>query len=234
MALLGGWLSASSREERAVLRALAELSDRKMPVRLESEHTGISFFTVVSLRRNGVLVARPRTLRGGLPKDSIVRLTLTNSGRKQVRMPVLVPQVKLPMTVKYACICGVPQTFEGVCKRGADRFSTTRFRNLHLHIPSVEKTFRVLDLSTSGMRIFTGTEGSLMLFEPDGELAPARLRVGERATIELQSLVPRAHVGNTVGLSMQVRRDGASERYLMNLLNRLQEQELQRLRIDTA
>jgi hypothetical protein len=234
MALLGGWISSAGREERAVLRALAELSDRKMPVRLESEETGVSFFTVISLRRNGLLVARPRTLRGGLPKDSYVRLTLPNTERKQVRMPVLVPQLKLPMSMRYASICGVPQTFSGVCKRKAERFSTARFRNLQLLLPSVGRTFRVVDLSTSGIRIFTGTEGNLMMFEPESELAPARIRIGERAAIELDSLVPRARTGNAVGLSMQVRRDGASERFLMNLLNRLHNQELRRIQIDTA
>jgi hypothetical protein len=46
--------------------------------------------------------------------------------------------------------------------------------------------------------------------------------------------VPRARTGNAVGLSMQVRRDGASERFLMNLLNRLHNQELRRIQIDTA
>jgi hypothetical protein len=234
MALLSGWLSSASREERAVHRALAELSEHKMPVRLEAEQTGVSFFTVISLRRNGLLVARPRSLRGGLAKDSYVRLTLTNQGRKQVRTPVLVPQVKLPMSMKYGCICAVPQVFAGVCKRKADRFNTTRFRNLHLQLPEVNKSFRVVDLSASGLRIFTGTEGGLLLFEEGSELAPARMRVGERAAIELQSLVPRSHAGNTVGLSLQVRRDGVSERYLMNLLNRLQEHELRRLQIETA
>jgi hypothetical protein len=234
MALLPGWLSSATREERAVLRALHDLSEQKTPLRLESEATGVSFFTVISLRRNGLLVARPRTLRGGLPKDSIVRLTLTHHQRKQVRVPVLVPQVKLPMSVKYASICGVPKTFSGVCQRQADRFNTTRFKNLHLQLPAVEKSFRVIDLSTAGLRIFGGTESSLLLFEPGSELAPARLRVGERAQIELESLVPRSQAGNTVGMAMRVRRDGASERYLMNLLNRLQEGELRRLRIDTA
>jgi hypothetical protein len=234
MALLGGLLSSAHREERAVMRALAELSDRKMPLRLESEQSGVSFFTVISLRRNAVVVARPRSLRGGLAKESFVRLTLPNSGRKQVRLPVLVPHVKLPMTVKHACICGVPSAFSGVCRRAAERFSTTRFRNLHLQLPEQQKTFRVVDLSTSGVRIYAGAETSLMLFAPGSELAPARLRIGERVTIEMASLVARAAGGGTVGLELRVQRDGASERHLMNLLNRLQEQELHRLHIDTA
>lgn len=234
MALLGGWLSAASREERAVLRALDDLAVRKLPVRLESEETGVSFFTILSLRRNGLLIARPRTLRGGLPKDSYVRITLPNQGRRQIRVPVLVPHVKLPMSMKYACICGVPTAFAGVCKRHTDRFSTARFKNLHLQLLRHQKSFRVVDLSVGGVRVFAGTESSNLAFDPDMDLAPARLRVGDRVSIELESLLPRAHVGNMVGLSMRVRNDGLSGRFLLNLLNRLQEQELLRLKIDTS
>ena len=234
MAWLGGLLSSTHREERAVLRALSELSDRKMPVRLEAEKGGVGFFTVISLRRNAVVVARPRNLRSGIVKDSHVRLTLPNSGRKQVRLQVLVPHVKLPMTVKHACVCAVPDAFSGECKRSADRFSTRRFKNLQLQLPDQQKSYRVVDLSTSGMRILTGEDSSLMRFSPGTEQVPARLRVGQRVTIELRSLVARAITGGTVGLQMQVQRDGASERHLMNLLNRLQEHELRRLQIDTA
>lgn len=234
MALLGGWLSAESREERAVLRALADLSERKMPVRLESEQSGVSFFTVVSLRKNALLLARPRTLRGGLPKGSAVRLTLANQGRKQVRAAIVVPHLKVPFSLKHAFVCEVPHAFCGVCKRGADRFSTARFKNLHLQLDGARRSFRVVDVSTSGLRIHTGGDTPLTLFEPGQELAPARLRLGERAQIELESLVPRAINPKTVGLELRVRRDGASERYLMNLLNRLQEHELRRLQIDTA
>lgn len=234
MALLGGWLSSAAREERAVLRALDDLAVRKLPVRLESEETGVSFFTIISLRRNGLLIARPRTLRGGLPKDSFVRLTLPNQGRKQVRVPVLVPHVKLPMTMKYACICGVPTTFSGVCKRHTDRFSTARFKNLHLQLPRYGKNLRVVDLSVGGVRVFAGTESSQLAFDSDTDLAPGHLRVGERVQIELESVLPRAQVGNMVGMSMKVSNDGVSGRFLLSLLNRLQEQELLRLKIDNA
>lgn len=232
MALLGGWLSSASREERAVLRALDDLAVRKLPVRLESEQTGVSFFTILSLRRNGLVIARPRALRGGLPKDSIVRITLPNHGRKQIRVPVLVPHVKLPMTMKYACICAVPTAFSGVCKRHTDRFSTARFKNLHLQLLDLGKSFRIVDLSVGGMRVFAGTDSASLAFDPDTDLAPARMRVGERVNIELDSLLPRTQVGNMVGFSMVVRNDGVSGRFLLNLLNRLQEQELLRLKID--
>lgn len=234
MALLRGWLSSQKREERAVLRALADLSDRRIPVRLESESTGVNFFTIVSLRKNGLLVATPRSLRGGLRKGAMVRLTLTNHGRKQVRVPVLVPHVKLPMSVKHACICGLPDAFSGVCQRGADRFSTTRYKNLLLQLPDQQKSFRLVDLSATGMRIFTGEQSGLMLFQDETPVAPARLRVGQRAVIELEHVAPRYQTDNTVGLAMEVKRDGPSGRFLVNLLNRLQEQELARLRIDTV
>ena len=232
--MLGGWLSSASREERAVLRALHDLSDRKMPVRLEVEESGISFFTIVSLRKNALLVARPRSLRGGLEKDAVVRLTLPNHGRKQVRSSVVVPKLKLPMSVKYATICAVPDAFCGVCRRGADRFSTTRFRNLHLQFPDQQKTYRIVDMSSGGMRIYTGADTGMLLFEPGNAVENAVLRVGERARIELAQVTSRSQNGQTVGLEMRVRRDGASERFLMNLLNRLAQHELHRLQIDTA
>lgn len=234
MALLGGWLSAASREQRAVLRALENLTNSKSPVRLESETTGVSFFTVVALRPNGLLIARPRSLRGGLPKDSFVRITLPNHGRKQIRVPILIPQVKLRMTMRYACICGIPTAFSGVCKRHTDRFNTTKFKNLHLQVPQFSSSFRVVDISVGGLRVFAGDDGERLAEDPEANLAPARIRVGERVSVELENLMVRSHVGNTVGFSMTVRNDGYSGRFLLNLLNKLQEQEILRLKMDTT
>lgn len=217
------------------MRALAEASDHKMPLRLDAEHSGISFFTVVSLRRNALLVAKPRSLRGnGVPKDSTVRLTLPNRERRQVRASVVVPHIKLPGGMRYALACDVPKAFSGQCQRGAERFTTTRFKNLHLHLEDMGRSFRVVDLSTSGARIYSGHDSGLIGFQPGTDLGTARFRIGERVKIELEHVVARAQSQQTVGLEFRVKRDGASERYLMNLLNRLQNNELRRLQIETA
>ncbi len=234
MALLGGLLSSQGRETRAVARALADLGERKTPVRVEVEGTGTSFFTVLSLRKNGLLLARPRTLAGGMAKGLCVRLTLPNHQRRQVRTEVLVPNVQLPMTLKHAMICSVPTAFSGQCQRSADRFDTSRFKNLTLHLADWQQTFRVIDLSATGLRIFTGTDGEAYAFEAGNALGAGTLCVGRGIRIELGDITTRSRAGNTVGLSMAVQRAGDSQKYLLNLLNRLQETELKRIRIDTA
>lgn len=228
--LLTEWLGTAGRERRAVFKALARLSADKTPVRAEAEQTGLSFYTLLTLRRDALLIARPYDLRSGLPKNGHVRLTLPNTERKQVRVPILVPHLQMDLSARHVCVCGVPTEFSGTCKRATDRLCTTQFRNLHLQLPSQNKTFRIVDLSASGLRIYVASGEDRALLEPDTELRPANLRVGASTSISLESIIPRAISGNTVGMEMQVQRDGISERTTINLLNRLQLVELQRLR----
>lgn len=235
MALFGGRFTAAGREHRAVLRALNDLSERHTPVQLEMEHNSAGFFTLVSLHKELLVVGRPRSVPGGLARGAYVRLTLPNTGRRQVRLPVLVPLMKLPVSNRYACICALPDAWSGQCRRNTDRFRTTRYRNLRLELPEAERNFRVVDISSSGLRILTGDEDAgLMLFEPGMELAPAHLLVGQRVQIQLERLVVRSRGTNTAGLEMQTAHDGASERFLVNLLNKLQEAEIKRLSIDAV
>ena len=185
MAMLGGWLSAASRESRAVLRALQDLSQHKTPLRVEVEGKGFSYFTVISLRRNALLLARPSTLPAAVGKEDWLRLTLPNRERRQVRVPVVMPHIKVPFSVKHATICGVPDAWSGQCQRQADRFSTTRFKNLYLQLTEPERSFRVVDLSTSGLRILTGPETGLLLFEEGSELSLEHLEDVARDTVPL-------------------------------------------------
>lgn len=235
MALFGGRFSAAGREQRAILRALNELSEHHTPVQLEVEHNGAGFFTLVSLHKELLVVGKPRTIPGGLPRGSYVRLTLPNSERRQVRMPVLVPHMKLPVSNRYACICALPDAWAGQCRRRTDRFPTTRYRNLRLVLPEMERNYRVVDISASGLRILMPEEeAGLMLFEDGMELTPAHLQVGQRVHIQLKRLVPRSQGSQSVGLEMEPMNDNASEKFLVNLLNKLQEADLKRLSMDSV
>ncbi|HEX9841242.1 MAG TPA: hypothetical protein VGC20_00775 [bacterium] len=233
MALFGGRFSAANRAQRAVVRALTELSDQQTPVHLVSEQTGASFYTLLSLHKTALVVARPRAVPGGLAKGSQVVLTLPNRQRQQVRMPVIAPKVKLPFSMRYACVCALPQEFSGQCRRGSDRINTKRYGNLRLHLPEQGRSYRVLDISNTGLRVYlTEDEAGLMLFEEGMEVAPSHLQVGKRVQIQLERLLPRAKAANWVGLEMRVAPDGTSERFLLNLLNKLRDAELNALAID--
>lgn len=233
MALFGGRFSAANRAQRAVVRALTELSEAQTPVHLLSEQTGVSFYTLVSLHKTALVIARPRAVPGGLPKGTHILLTLPNRQRQQVRMAVLAPKVKLPFSMRYACVCTLPNEFSGQCRRGSDRINTKRYGNLRLHLPEQGRSYRVLDISNTGLRVFLAEEdANLMLFEEGMEVAPAHLQVGKRVQIQLERLVPRAKGGNWVGLEMSVAPDGTSERFLLNLLNKLREAELSQLAMD--
>lgn len=229
--LLSEWFGFEGRERRAVLRALTELSDRRTPVHVEAEDTGLSFFTVITLRRDALLIVRPFDLRSGLVKNSFVRLTLPNRDRRQVRARILTPHLQMDRSLRHVCICEVPSTFAGTSRRASDRLCTTQFRNLRLQVPALDQSFRVLDLSASGIRIYRRLYDGQSQFALDAELAPASLRVGSHTVIALESVQPRSLMRNTIGLHMQVKRDGNSERLLVTLLNRLQSVELQRLHI---
>lgn len=230
--MLGDLFGSAGRERRAVLKALVRLSDDKTPVRAEAERTGLSFYTLLSLRRDALLIARPYDLRSGLIKNTYIRLTLPNSQRKQVRAPIIAPHLQMDLSAKHVCVCGIPDAFSGTCRRATDRLSTSRFKNLHLQLPRQNKSFRILDLSAGGARIYAASESDREVFKMNTELAPANLRVGTHTVIALDSLLPRAAAEKTVGLKLQIQHDGVSERTMFNLLNRLQLIELQRLRPD--
>lgn len=234
MSILVKWWSSAQREARAVRRALSELSDQKAPVRVDVEGLGLHFLTLVSVHRSGLLLAKPRSLRTQIARDTMVRLTLPNRARRQVRMPVLVPDVRLPLTVKHAFICSMPDHFSGQCQRVADRYTTVRYKSLLLQVPSEEKSFRVFNLSQSGLRILANGPPMAERFVPGQELGPGALRIGHRVQVALSSLIPRNLQDRTVGLQMTVGDDQRSQRYLERLLQRLQQQELLRLRVETA
>lgn len=233
MFLFGGWGSSSHREARALRRALAEISDKKTPVRVEVEGTGIRFLTVVLLHRNALVIVKPSTLRADAPRNSIARVTLPGRERLQVRCRVQVPRFTLAMSGRHAIICTVPETFAGTCQRAADRFDTSRYKALRLHVPTAQSTFSVVDVSQAGLRIVTRGAPAGEVFKPGAELAPARLLLGYKVKVDLASLVPRNQADKAIGLQMRVQEDPFSLRYWQHFLKQLEQQERLRLRTDT-
>lgn len=228
MALFRGYFSASAREQRAVMRAITELSREQMPAQAEVEG-GASFLTQVSLHRSVLVVARPRRLQGGLAQGAFVRLTLPNRHRMQVRMPVLVPRARLRLSHRYACLCQLPTEFSGQCRREGDRLDTRRYANLSLDVREQARRFRMLDISASGLRIYTGEDDDLMMFVRGMVVSGAQLAVGQNTTIGLDTVLPRSRGDGWVGMEMHVAEDGQSGGFLARLLERLRQAELRRL-----
>lgn len=227
MALFGEYFSASAREERAVLRAISGLSQEQIPAQAEVEG-GSAFLTQVSLHRSVLVVARPRSLPGGLEKGAYLRLTLPNRDRLQVRMPVLVPRARLRLSHRYACLCQLPTAFSGQCRRHADRLDTRRYSNLSLDLQEQARRFRMLDISASGLRVFTG-EDEDVTFVRGMVLNGAHLNAGTDAEIALDTVLPRSRGDGWVGMEMHVSDDGKSRGFLNHLLERLRQAELGRL-----
>lgn len=228
MALFGGHFSSSAREQRAVMRAITELSREQLPALAEVE-SGASFLTQVSLHRSVLVVARPRSLPGGLAQGAFLRLTLPNHNRMQVRMPVLVPRARLRLSHRYACLCQLPTEFAGQCRRDADRLDTRRYSNLSLDLREQARRFRMMDISESGLRVYTGEDEDLMMFVRGMVVSGARLSVGQDTEIALDSVLPRSRGEGWVGMEMHVAEDGKSHGFLSKLLDRLRLAELHRL-----
>lgn len=181
-----------------------------------------------------VVIAKPRDLRHSVQKGAFVRFTVPDSDKDQLRLPVLVPHIKIPMSMTYAFICGLAPEMTGKSQRETQRFNTSRFRTLFLQLPDLNNNYLVIDICESGLKIQSDDNGSLRLFEPGNEITPAHLRLGNRGVIELDSLVPCFKTDNTVGLKMTVKEEGPSRKHLKNLLDKLLYYELKQLQIVSA
>ncbi len=202
-------------------------------MRLEIEGENIHFFTIFSIKRNLVVVAKPPGLRKGLKRDGTVRFRIPDEVENEIRMEIAVPHFNL-LSGDYAFLCDIPKNFAEKSKRKSERYNTSRFNNLHLVIPDILQRFRIVDMSDSGCKIYAVGTNIKELLEEDKNYAPARISVGNKVEIDLDSAIPRSFNGKTVGFKFDVSAEGSARKYLQHFIQSLETAEINNLKVDGA
>ena len=220
-------------EERTIEKVLSRLASAKTPIRLEVEEANIHFYSVLSIRRGLVVLAKPGGLQKELKREGFVRFRVPDVEGKELRLPIAVPHFNL-LSGSYVFLCDVPKTFAEPSRRTSDRFNTRRFSNLKLTIPALVREYRIIDISLEGCKIFTGgNEDPTMPFSMGETLSPAKITVGQKVEIDLNSVVPRSQTGKTVGIQFQMNGNDDSRKYLSHFIKSLESSEQERLMAST-
>lgn len=190
------------------------------PIRMELESDMIRFDTVLLLRRQIVLVGKPRELTGMRSGGQWVRFKVPWDPRFEVRMQVSVPHLNLS-NGQSAFVCQMPAGRVPRVRRGSERFSTRAVSNLYLDLPSLDDRFRIVDLSRSGCRIEMVRGSSESVFRLKRRIPHGVIQLGDNMHVEIDGVVPRMLRDRAVGFEYAIDREGEHRRQLRTLLGAL-------------
>ena len=140
-------------------------------------------------------------------------------------MEVLVPEFNL-INGTPALICKLPeQLLVTETDRANNRYSTTRFSNIKLHINWVNITTRIVDISNSGCRAIIPAPDFLDEIQLHQPLAGCSIKLGKKVDIYLKSITPRSVLKNAVGFEFEVAEDNLSSGYFRHLIETLERRE---------
>lgn len=187
------------------------------------------FTTVLMMRNNTVVVAKPNTQMPGLDRGTFMRLSVPNDGDRQLRLEVVTPHLNMRDGTPVF-VCKVPERFvEQQTRRKADRYETSRFTNLRLSLAEHRWQYRVLDVSASGCKVVPRDTKPQREFPPGHRFNKGSLVVGD-LRIPLEYVVPRSYQGNAVGVEFTVSPPESNQRQLQTLIDALRRKEVERLR----
>lgn len=215
----------SRSEEREIAESLNRIGRRRVALFMEIEQSQVHFRSVMSVKRGVVVVAKPTGLGPQLKKESFIRFTLPGEEGKDVRMQVISPHFNLT-SGNAVFLCRLPTEYTESTKRQNMRFNTSRFKNLHLIVDNTRR-FRIIDLSTTGFKIYVAQE--IAQHFPLGKpIRQASINIS-KYDAELEVIVPRVHIGKTVGCQMTYPQDGSAKKYIEHLITSLQKTEEENL-----
>ena len=216
-------------EERTVSRVLERLAASKLPIRLEVEEANIHFYSVFSIRRGLVVLAKPGGLQKELKREGFVRFRVPDMEGKEIRLSIAVPHFNL-LSGNYVFLCEIPKKFAEPSRRSNDRFNTRRFNNLKLTIPALLREFRIIDISMEGCKIFIGNGSDpTIAFSMGKPYTPAKITVGAKVEIQLDAVIHRSRYDKTVGIQFQLNGSQEARKYLSHFIKSLESSEQERL-----
>lgn len=213
---------------REIQSILQGLERNKTPLRIEIENTNTRFFSVLSIKRGLIVVAKPPGLKDGVTRGGYVRFKVPKADGKELRMEVTVPHFNL-LSGNYVFLCKLPTVFAESSQRKHERYNTSRFKNLHLVLPGPQFRFRIVDISREGCKTVTQNvqfEGRLQMGSP---YSPATISVGGKVEIGLGAATPRSHHQAMLGFEFNLDSTETSPKYLAHFLQSLEKEESSRM-----
>lgn len=213
-------------EDKEIAQVLRRLDKSKTAVLLEIEGSHVHFRSVLAVKQGVIVVAKPQGLGPHLKKDSVVRFSVPDQPGRDIRLSVASAHFNLT-SGNAVFICKFPHEFSEGTKRKATRFNTSRFNNLHFTYPKITEKYRIIDLSLNGFKFYC--KGKLSELFPIGDpIYPAILHISKYTT-EVGTVVPRVHIGNTVGCEIQGPDSSPARKYIAHLISSLQKTEEKQL-----
>jgi hypothetical protein len=201
--------------------ALMRLDAEMAPIRVEIENTHTRFESRLTIKRESVVVFKPSGLRDQLQAGSFVRFRLPHDMSREVRLEVATPHVNLASGTSLF-LCKMPTTGLQPAKRNAERYNVTKFKNVLLTLGKRGRSFRVVDVSLSGCKVFSTQAEANSYFPIGKELEFVQLSLGQKVKVDLERLVPRAHLRQTVGCEFEISGEGPSKVHMQSLIKSLE------------
>lgn len=230
--LLGIFGIGDKLQKKAVHGILNQLDSKKASIRMEIEKMNIRFTTMIAFKHNSVVVAKPPVLEKVLKAGQFVRFKVPGQDQKAIRMVISTPNFNLK-NGSPVFLCTPPTEFAESAHRANERFDTRRFKNIILRISGYAESFRIIDLSTEGCRIFTSPEKMVKLLPKGKTITEAWIRMGDKTRVELASITPRTHQEQAVGMEFSVESGGKNMKLLTRLVEVLDKQQKESIRSES-
>ena len=212
-------------------RTLKTLAKDRTPVRLEVEHTTLSFYTVMSLRRDKLLVSKPADLVDeGLAPGKILRFVVPDGSGNVVRVELLEPHFERKRGDNVMS-CEMPLEFAPESRRRSDRYDTARYKNFTLSVPHFDEEMQVLDVSKEGCKVYVSELEGWSALKPGVDMRAAKLKLGTEVEIHLDVLTPRNLNPPTASFEWQVPETSTSAKQIAKMIESLSEGEVGKLKV---
>lgn len=229
-------IKGAGRNAGDALTVISQLSRAKTPVKVEIERTSTHFYSRVLLRSGAVVLSYPQNLEGYIKVNGWVRLCPSEETRHELRLQISSARFggSGPMAVgvgKMSLLCKIPNASYELSKRGDERFNTRRFKDLLLVLSGHPKPYRIVNLSSGGLRIRLPEEHPEELFVAGGALVEGGvIHLGKKSRIELVKAVTRNVEKGMVGLEFQLESGGQEQKMLEVFLDAMKAEDHKNLK----
>ena len=215
-------------------RTLKTLAKNHTAVRLMVENSNLSFYTVISLREEKLLVVKPAYLVDDeLTPGKILRFVVPDGSRNLVRLELLDPNFERKRG-DNVMLCEMPLEFAPKSRRRSDRYDTGRYKNLLLSVPHFDEEMRVLDISREGCKVYVSELEDWNLLNPGVGMGAGKLKLGTDVEINLDFLTPRNVDPPTVSFEWKVPEKSPSAGYIGHLIKSLGDAEARMLKFGSS
>lgn len=220
-------------------QVISQFAQQKEPLRVEIETTPFWFYSAPLLRSGAIVISMPQKFQPAVETDKWLRVRVSDAERKDLRLQIssakhggtghmaLSPD-------QVAVLCKLRGATIEPSKRSADRVNTSNYQDLFLDVTSPSGSFRIVNLSKSGVKIRLSDDKQKEAFPLGKYIQKGAIRLGSKARVSVQDMVPRCLYEDGVGLEVVVNPQGNARKILEMFLDHVQGRERQSLTAATS